>query len=132
MSVMESHRSMDLQLHKWQQKTIKRPFWIDLQPKFHQMTPKSLRELSRFSKMYLEATNVAQVEPRRRPKSQKGVAGRSKGVPKGVQKRLKNGPWAQTWDSEKTKSEIVLRLERERHLGCQIAFSLESQRNREK
>jgi hypothetical protein len=59
------------------------------------------------------------------------VAGSSKGVPKGVQKRAKNGPWAQTRNSKKTKSEIVLRLERERFREGKIAFSLESQLDRE-
>ena len=55
----------------------------------------------------------------------------SKRVPKEVPKWVKNGPRAQIWDSKKTKSEIVLRLERERFREGKNAFSLESQLNRE-
>ena len=54
----------------------------------------------------------------------------SKRVPKEVPKRVKNGPRPQIWDSKKTKSEIVLRLERERLLEGKTVLSLESQLNR--
>ena len=78
------------------------------------VTPEAIQILQHVARRVQSRASVA-AEPL---KSQKHISGTSKGVPKGVQKRTQNGPWAQKWNSKKTKSEIVLRLQRERNLEC--------------
>ena len=74
----------------------------------------SLLKHLRCPERWPKGSQVTQEELPRQPTRRKAASERSKGLPKEVQKWVTNGLWAQTLDPKKTKSEIVLRLQRER------------------